>query len=82
MTVPEGKSGATKRKARDGSSYLEEDDSSDDHGDPGQETGPTEKGKGVDPGRYACPYFKYNPAKYMNWSICPGPGWRDVHRVK
>ncbi|KAH7118695.1 hypothetical protein B0J13DRAFT_613082 [Dactylonectria estremocensis] len=32
--------------------------------------------------KYACPYFKYNPAKYKDWRICPGPGWTDVHRVK
>ncbi|CVK91322.1 uncharacterized protein FMAN_09465 [Fusarium mangiferae] len=32
--------------------------------------------------KYACPYFKYNPAKYKDWRTCPGPGWNDVHRVK
>lgn len=24
--------------------------------------------------KYACPYFKYNPATYKDWGICPGPG--------
>ncbi|KAI0019341.1 hypothetical protein F4780DRAFT_450220 [Xylariomycetidae sp. FL0641] len=32
--------------------------------------------------RFACPYFKHQPSKYQRWSICPGPGWQDVHRVK
>ncbi|KAF5534680.1 Nicotinate-nucleotide diphosphorylase [Fusarium mexicanum] len=32
--------------------------------------------------KFACPYFKYNPAKYKDWRTCPGPGWNDVHRVK
>lgn len=32
--------------------------------------------------KYACPYFKYNPAKYKDWRTCPGHGWNDVHRVK
>ncbi|KAF4450194.1 hypothetical protein F53441_6628 [Fusarium austroafricanum] len=32
--------------------------------------------------KYACPYFKYNPTKYKDWRVCPGPGWTDVHRVK
>lgn len=32
--------------------------------------------------KFACPYFKYNPVKYRDWRICPGPGWPDVHRVK
>ncbi|KAF4955691.1 hypothetical protein FGADI_4384 [Fusarium gaditjirri] len=32
--------------------------------------------------KYACPYFKYNPTKYKEWRVCPGPGWVDIHRVK
>ncbi|KAI1737003.1 hypothetical protein F4680DRAFT_236392 [Xylaria scruposa] len=40
------------------------------------------KGKGKETMRFACPYFKYNPTKYRQWPICPGPGWPDVHRVK
>lgn len=32
--------------------------------------------------KYACPYFKYNPTKYRDWRVCPGPGWADIHRVK
>ncbi|KAI1750832.1 hypothetical protein F4782DRAFT_532116 [Xylaria castorea] len=40
------------------------------------------KGKGKEIVRFACPYFKYNPTKYRQWPICPGPGWSDVHRVK
>ncbi|KAI0875669.1 hypothetical protein GGS24DRAFT_499620 [Hypoxylon argillaceum] len=40
------------------------------------------KGKGKEILRLACPYFKYNPTKYQQWPICPGPGWLNVHRVK
>jgi hypothetical protein len=32
--------------------------------------------------RLACPFFKNNPAKYQNWTSCPGPGWASVHRIK
>jgi hypothetical protein len=32
--------------------------------------------------KYACPYFKYNPTKYREWRVCPGPGWADIHRLK
>ncbi|KAF5547850.1 Nicotinate-nucleotide diphosphorylase [Fusarium napiforme] len=72
--------GNKKRKA------AEEDDQGTDNEDEG--------GKGQDPWssgvaikehedpKYACPYFKYNPAKYKDWRTCPGPGWNDVHRVK
>jgi hypothetical protein len=31
---------------------------------------------------FACPFFKYNPRKYMRWRSCPGPGWNTVHRIK
>ncbi|KAH8792296.1 hypothetical protein F5882DRAFT_78225, partial [Hyaloscypha sp. PMI_1271] len=31
---------------------------------------------------FACPFFKYNPRKYMCWRSCPGPGWNTVHRIK
>jgi hypothetical protein len=31
---------------------------------------------------FACPFFKYNPRKYMCWRSCPGPGWKTVHRIK
>ncbi|KAF5645089.1 hypothetical protein F52700_2289 [Fusarium sp. NRRL 52700] len=32
--------------------------------------------------KFACPYSKYNLAKYKDWRTCLGPGWNDVHRVK
>jgi hypothetical protein len=32
--------------------------------------------------KFACPYYKRNPAKYQSWIACPGPGWGTVHRVK
>ncbi|CCT70488.1 uncharacterized protein FFUJ_06466 [Fusarium fujikuroi IMI 58289] len=38
--------------------------------------------RGHEKPKYACPYFKYHPAKYRDWRTCPGPGWNDVHRVK
>jgi hypothetical protein len=31
---------------------------------------------------YACPFYKSNPAKYQNEKGCPGPGWKDIHRLK
>lgn len=36
----------------------------------------------VPPPKFACPYFKYNQAKYRMWRSCPGPGWTTVHRIK
>jgi hypothetical protein len=32
--------------------------------------------------RFACPFFKRNPPRYMHFNSCPGPGWNDVHRLK
>lgn len=32
--------------------------------------------------KFACPFFKRDPAKYQNFPGCPGPGWVSVHRLK
>lgn len=32
--------------------------------------------------RFACPFFKHNPALYKDRRSCPGPGFKSVHRVK
>jgi len=32
--------------------------------------------------RFACPFFKRNPQKYMSNRTCTGPGWTSVRRVK
>ena len=32
--------------------------------------------------KFACPFFKRDPAKYQNFAGCPGPGWMSVHRLK
>jgi len=33
--------------------------------------------------RLACPYFKYDPARYSAQKTCRGPGgWPDAHRLK
>ncbi|KAL7629647.1 hypothetical protein AAE478_001169 [Parahypoxylon ruwenzoriense] len=32
--------------------------------------------------RFACPYFKRSPQKYMHQRACSGPGWTSVRRVK
>ncbi len=37
----------------------------------------------VDKGlKFACPYFKHDPAKYRHERTCCGPGFPDAHRVK
>lgn len=33
-------------------------------------------------GRFACPYFKRNPDRYIMRRSCVGPGWDEVRRVK
>ncbi|KAI8633617.1 hypothetical protein F5Y19DRAFT_246513 [Xylariaceae sp. FL1651] len=32
--------------------------------------------------RFACPFFKHSPQKYLHERTCSGPGWASVHRVK
>lgn len=61
----------------DGGDDGRSDRRDDNHGGSGakkQKTGGEER-------RMACPYFKHDPVKY-NRSICCGPGFLGVHRVK
>ncbi|KAI1501949.1 hypothetical protein F5X99DRAFT_380937 [Biscogniauxia marginata] len=70
-----------KRKSgQRGHGHSEEEDGKDS--DPQPNNIRNSKGKTVGLPRFACPYLKYNPIKYKDWQNCPGPGWRDVHRVK
>lgn len=32
--------------------------------------------------RFACPYYKRNPAKYRTERTCTGPGWDNIPRLK
>lgn len=32
--------------------------------------------------KYACPFFKRDPQRYMERRACVGPGFKDVHRLK
>ncbi|KAM5362064.1 hypothetical protein ACJZ2D_012731 [Fusarium nematophilum] len=69
-----------KRKLTDSDDHDTDDDGDDGHGkDERSSHRPMQDDENP---KYACPYFKYNPAKYKDWRICPGPGWTDVHRVK
>ncbi|KAF5671695.1 Nicotinate-nucleotide diphosphorylase [Fusarium heterosporum] len=62
-----------------------EDDGADDDDDDRYREGRQSGKKPIqnrDSRKYACPYFKYNPTKYKDWRICPGPGWADIPRLK
>lgn len=69
-----------KRKSTERDDCETDDDDEDRHREDGQSNDRSIQGN--EKPKYACPYFKYNPAKYKDWRICPGPGWTDVHRVK
>ncbi|KAI1085070.1 hypothetical protein F5B20DRAFT_520893 [Whalleya microplaca] len=71
-----------KRKLRERGGDDNMEDDTDDDQDPYHIGTSKAQGKRRELAKLACPYFKYNPAKYKEWRICPGPGWRDVHRVK
>jgi len=38
--------------------------------------------KEVNGKRFACPFYKHEPAKHRGTKTCCGPGWVDVHRAK
>jgi hypothetical protein len=40
------------------------------------------KAEGGNMDRFACPYFKHNPALHQSRQSCKGPGFQDVHRIK
>ncbi len=73
--------GPGKRKRRQNGDSMD-DYFSDGPGDTEREDASNRKGKAIELPKFACPYFKYNPAKYKSWGLCPGPGWSDIHRVK
>lgn len=35
-----------------------------------------------DPPKFACPFYKYNPARFGSERSCSGPGWPDMKRLK
>lgn len=80
LSSPNDPNKARKGKAGD---YGPGDDDEDDPEQGSRQTrARNAQGNKVECPRLACPYFKYNPARYQAWRGCPGPGWLDVHRVK
>lgn len=69
-----------KRKGKQGIDDMEQDQDTDSE----EEDRPHKLAKQGSSGnhRFACPYFKRSPEKYMNDRTCVGPGWLTVHRVK
>ena len=60
---------------------VDVEESSDDDTDEGSRS--TKRSKKASPSqRFACPFYKHNPAQYENSRSCVGPGWTTVHRVK
>lgn len=76
----QGHGHATEKRRRD----AEEDgEDADDDGNARKHPKRNEKrNRAVRPVKYACPFYKRNPARYISFRSCPGPGWDDVHRVK
>jgi hypothetical protein len=60
---------------------LDVEESSDDDTDEGSRSTKRSK-KASTSQRFACPFYKHNPARYENSRSCVGPGWKTVHRVK
>ncbi|KAM7203407.1 hypothetical protein V8F20_004001 [Naviculisporaceae sp. PSN 640] len=67
---------STKRKTID-----RRDDDENDEERPLPSRSRVSKGDAAEMLRFACPYYKYNKAKYGRRKGCLG-GWPDVHRVK
>jgi hypothetical protein len=63
---------------------LFDNDADDNEGDDvskekGKEAADASEQEGL---KYACPYLKFNPARYKSERNCLGPGWRSIHRLK
>jgi len=66
-------------------SHLPESARKTDDGDSSSEDSPQQEESETSlehASRFACPFFKRDPQKYMAHRACPGPGWITVHRVK
>ncbi|GKU00868.1 unnamed protein product [Fusarium langsethiae] len=57
------------------------EESSEDDTDEGLKGTKRPKGSSTAP-RFACPFYKHDPAKFATSRSCVGPGWKQVHRVK
>lgn len=77
--------GARKRKRGDDDDDDDDDSRERRSGDDGNKrrlAGRDSFGLAAASVRFACPFYKRNPARYISSRSCPGPGWDDVHRVK
>lgn len=60
---------------------VDVEETSDDDTDEGSRSTKRSKRASTSP-RFACPFYKHNPARYETSRSCVGPGWKTVHRVK
>jgi hypothetical protein len=70
-----------KRKARNDEGLPPEDPDDDGPNKRRRVSITTTEDSEVGP-RFACPFYKHDPARYRNRRTCPGPGWPTVHRMK
>lgn len=62
-------------------------DGEDGHGEEESGSGEGHEGnkrakQSENPPLFACPYFQRDPDRYGVRRSCPGPGWREIHRLK
>jgi hypothetical protein len=65
----------------DGSAFPNDDDSG---GNPNKRRKPSGSSSSSQPliWKFACPFYKRDPAKHQKWRSCSGPGWKNSHRLK
>jgi hypothetical protein len=86
----DGYKSTRKRKASDGENGSQangdEDDDEDGNDDGNEGSGPRHPSDRVAQrnfqGRFVCPFFKNDPAKYQSERTCAGSGWDTIYRLK
>ncbi|KXH35482.1 hypothetical protein CSAL01_01563 [Colletotrichum salicis] len=62
----------------------EDDDASenDENNDRNRNKKRTKTDEDDDRRKFACPFYKHDPARYKSHRTCVGPGWHEIHRMK
>ncbi|KAL0941189.1 uncharacterized protein CTRU02_203952 [Colletotrichum truncatum] len=59
-----------------------EDQKSDNEEEEDRDRGQKRAKTANDKRKFACPFFKYDQARYKDQRTCCGPGWHEIHRLK
>jgi hypothetical protein len=70
-----------KKRSRDSRDRASDDEQDDQRNKRNKSKSTVELSSLAGP-RFACPFFKHDPQRYISCRTCAGPGWPTIHRLK